>query len=85
MPLMIISVLPLILSFVVPLSYTIAIISIINGLLACGDVLAAGMVLCQVPANGTVRNKGWLTYWRQYENNMDHEIQNMELFSFMKQ
>lgn len=44
-----------------------AAISSLNALLACGDILGAAMVLIQIPASATVRNKEWRTFWRKYD------------------
>jgi hypothetical protein len=30
----------------------------------CFDLLVMGMVLAQVPSNASIRNKGWVTYWK---------------------
>lgn len=65
MPLLVISVLPLlILAITQTASGWLAFISSFNALLACGDILAAGMIWAQIPANATVRNQGWKTYWQ---------------------
>jgi len=42
--------------------------SILNALLACGDIFAVGLLLFQVPAGATVRNKGWRTFWKIYDD-----------------
>ena len=42
----------------------LAVVSILNALFACGDLLASGIILFQIPANATIRNQGWKTYWK---------------------
>ena len=66
MPWFVITILPLLVSAALQIaSGWLAFISSFNALIACGDVLAAGLVLLQIPANATVRNQGWRTYWRE--------------------
>lgn len=66
MPLVVISFVPLIVAAVTHVaSGWAAYISAFNALLACGDILGAGIVLFQVPATAIVRNQGWSTYWRE--------------------
>jgi hypothetical protein len=38
--------------------------SVLNALFGGGDLVAAGLVLAQVPARAEVRNQGWWTWWR---------------------
>ena len=38
--------------------------SVINALLACGDLFTVGLLLAQVPLGATLRNKGWRVYWK---------------------
>jgi len=45
----------------------VAFISSFNALLACGDVLGVALLLFQIPANATVRNQGWRTYWKEHK------------------
>jgi len=40
----------------------VAYISIVNAYLSCGDILGAGEVLLQIPANAVVRNRGRKAY-----------------------
>jgi Putative zincin peptidase len=69
MPLVIISIVPLLVAAVIQVtSGWAAFISAFNALLACGDMLGAGMVLFQIPATRIVRNQGWRTYWRKHES-----------------
>jgi hypothetical protein len=69
MPLFVITILPLLVSAALQVaSGWLAFISTFNALIACGDVLAVGVVLFQVPANATVRNQGWRTYWRKHKS-----------------
>lgn len=42
----------------------LALISVLNGLLSCADLLGVLLLLVQVPKNAAVRNKGWKTYYR---------------------
>jgi hypothetical protein len=66
MPLLIISFTPLLIAVATQItSGWLAFISSFNALLACGDMLGAGMVLFQIPADAVVRNQGWRTYWRE--------------------
>ncbi len=66
MPLLVISLVPLLIAAVTQLtSGWAAYLSTLNALSACGDILGAGIVLSQVPATATVRNQGWRTYWRE--------------------
>lgn len=68
MPFVVISVVPLLVSAVAQVtSGWVAYISAFNALLACGDMLGAGMVVFQIPATAIVRNQGWRTYWRAHE------------------
>lgn len=65
MPLLVISIVPLLIAAATQMtSGWAAFVSAFNALLACVDILGAGMVLFQIPANATVRNQGWRTYWR---------------------
>ena len=65
MPLLVMSILPLlVLAITQTASGWLAFISSFNALLACGDILATGMIWYQLPASATVRNQGWKTYWR---------------------
>jgi hypothetical protein len=68
MPLVVISIVPLLVAAATQVtSGWAAFISAFNAFLACVDMLGAGMVLFQIPANRIVRNKGWRTYWREHE------------------
>jgi len=64
LPLVVISVVPLLLSVALslPIPYG-AFVSPANGLLACVDVLGAGLLAVQVPPSAVVRNQGWATWW----------------------
>lgn len=65
LPLLCLSAVPLVVAAVAQLSLPgLAFVSVFNAFLACGDLLGAGLVLCQVPARTIVRNQGWKTYWR---------------------
>ena len=64
-PFTVISVIPLIFATIVQMtSFWVAYISILNGLLACGDILAAIMTIRYFPNGAIIRTKGWLTYWK---------------------
>jgi hypothetical protein len=68
MPLFVITLLPLVVSAAMQsTSSWLALVSSFNALISCGDMLAAGMVLFQIPANATLRNQGWRTYWSEHE------------------
>ena len=69
MPLFALSVLPLLVAVAIQSSSAwVTFISSYNALLACIDLLGAGMILFQIPASATVRNQGWRTYWREHED-----------------
>jgi len=69
MPVLLLSVLPLVVAAVLHSSSCwVATISCLNALLTCVDLLVAGLVLFQVPASASVRNQGWRTYWREHEH-----------------
>ena len=66
MPLFIISIIPLLVSAVIQVPFGwVAFISEFNAFLACGDILAAGLVLFQIPAARIVRTHSWRTYWKE--------------------
>lgn len=66
MPLLIISIVPLVVSAVTQLcSGWVAFVSAFNALCACVDMLLAGSVLRQIPATSIVRFKTWRIYWRE--------------------
>jgi hypothetical protein len=68
MPLVVISLLPLLFAVVAQVDiHWMALVSAFNALLASVDIFGAGMVWFQVPANAIVRNQGWMTYWREPE------------------
>ncbi len=72
MPLFIISIAPLLVSAVTQVSSDwVAFISAFNAFCACADILDAGLVLFQIPANRMVRCKSLKVYWRalgQHQN-----------------
>ena len=69
MPLFVITISPLLVSAALQTSCGwVAFVSSFNALVASGDVFAAGAILFQIPANATVRNQGWRTYWREHES-----------------
>jgi hypothetical protein len=68
MPLVIISFVPLLVAAVAQVSSGwIAFISAFNALVACLDILDAGLVLCQIRATATVRCRGLRIYWREHD------------------
>jgi hypothetical protein len=68
MPFLTISIIPLIVAACIQATTAwFAVVSVLNALAACGDILGAGMVLFQIPASAIVRNQGWKTYWRERE------------------
>jgi len=65
MPFVMISVVPLVFATITQTtSFWVAYISILNGLLACGDLLAAIMTMRLFPNGAIIRTKGWLTFWK---------------------
>ena len=68
MPLLIISIVPLLVSAVTQVaSGWVAFVSAFNAFLSCADMLDAGVVLFQIPANRSVRFHGWRIYWREHD------------------
>lgn len=68
MPLFVISIVPLVVAALVGASSGwVAFASSFNALMACVDILGAGLLLFQIPATAIVRNQGWKTYWREHE------------------
>ena len=68
MPLLVISIFPLLVSAVAQVSSGwVAFVSAFNALLSCADMLDAGFVLFQIPANRIVRFHGWRIYWREHD------------------
>lgn len=66
MPLLCISILPLVVSAVTQVSSSwVAFVSVLNALCACVDLLLAGSLLVQVPASAIVRFKSWRIFWRE--------------------
>jgi hypothetical protein len=39
-------------------------LSLFGSVLACGDLVGAGLIFFQIPRSTIVRNKGWRTYWK---------------------
>jgi hypothetical protein len=68
MPLLIISILPLLASAVTQVSSDwVAFVSSFNALAACVDILLAGSILLQIPGTAIVRFKCWRIYWREHD------------------
>jgi hypothetical protein len=68
MPLVLISVVPLLVSALIGHApVVLAFVSVFNALCACGDAFGICLLLFQVPSAATVRNQGWRTYWTIHE------------------
>jgi hypothetical protein len=68
MPLLIISIVPLLVSAVTQISSGwIAFVSAFNALCACVDILLAGSVLVQIPSTAIVRFKSWRIFWKEHD------------------
>jgi hypothetical protein len=68
MPLLIISIVPLLVSAVTQVSSGwAAVVSTFNAFCACADMLEAGLVLFQIPATAIVRYKGWRMFWKEHD------------------
>ncbi|HEY3267825.1 MAG TPA: DUF3267 domain-containing protein, partial [Armatimonadota bacterium] len=66
MPLLILSIVPLLVSAVTQVSSGwIALVSAFNALCSCADMLLAGLVLSQIPATAIVRFRSWRVLWRE--------------------
>lgn len=65
LPLIVISLIPLILATLVLIpSSMLAFISIVNVALASGDIFGAYLVLTQIPSGATLCSQGHITYWQ---------------------
>jgi hypothetical protein len=68
MPLLIVSIVPLLVSAVTQASSGGAVfVSAFNAFCACVDMLEAGLVLFQIPAKRIVRDQSLRIYWREHE------------------
>jgi hypothetical protein len=68
MPLLLISIVPLLVSAVTQVSFGwVAFVSAFNALGACVDLLLAGSILFQIPATAIVRFKSWRIFWREHD------------------
>ena len=68
MPLLTISIAPLLVSAVMQVSCGwVAFFSVFNFLCGCGDMLLAGLVFFQIPATAIVRFKSWRIFWREHD------------------
>ena len=68
MPLLIISIVPLLVSAVTQVSSGwVAFVSAFNAFCASVDLLLAGSLLFQVPAAAIVRFKSWRIFWREHD------------------
>ncbi|CAM3713288.1 DUF3267 domain-containing protein [Marinicrinis lubricantis] len=67
-PFVILSIVPMIILIVFDLHISyIARMSVLNGLLACVDLLGFSTIVRKIPRNATIRNKGSKTYWKVQE------------------
>ena len=75
MPLLIISIAPLLVSAAAQVSWGwVAFVSAFNALCACVDILLAGLVLFQIPATAIVRFKSWRIFWKEHAHwPLNHE------------
>lgn len=65
MPLLIITIFPLLVSAVTQVSSDwVAFVSAFNAFCACVDLLLTGSILFQIPATAIVRFKSWRIFWR---------------------
>jgi hypothetical protein len=65
MPFVILSLLPLLVCLTIRIgSGYLSLISVVNGMLASGDITIVGLIVWQVPANAVLKNKGWATWWK---------------------
>jgi hypothetical protein len=68
MPLLIISIFPLLVSAVTQVSSGwVAFVSVFNAFCACVDLLLTGSILFQIPATAIVRFKSWRILWREHD------------------
>jgi hypothetical protein len=68
MPLLVISIFPLLVSAVAQVSSDwVAFVSTFNALCACVDLLLAGSILFQIPATAIVRFKSWRIFWKEHD------------------
>jgi hypothetical protein len=66
MPLLVISIVPLLVSAVTQVASSwVAFASVFNALCACADLLLAGSILRQIPAAAMVRFKSWRIFWKE--------------------
>ena len=66
LPIAIMSLLPLLIAMIARVDVEwLVFVSTWNAVLACGDLLGAGLIITQVPSTAIVRNQGWFTYWRR--------------------
>lgn len=40
------------------------VLSILNGIASCGDILGVALVLWRIPRSAIIRNQGWKSYWK---------------------
>lgn len=68
LPLLAISILPLIVCRSLGINSGILMLaSIANALFAGGDIFCFFLILAQVPSNALVRNQGWATWWKRVD------------------
>jgi hypothetical protein len=64
-PFIILGVLPTVLIVTIPgLMHNLLWLSLFGSILACGDLLGAGLIFFQIPHSAKVRDKSWKTYWK---------------------
>lgn len=74
MPLVVISFVPLLVAAALQMtSPWLAFVSVFNALLACGDIIGAGIIWWQIPATAILRNLGFRTYWREETSSAEQD------------
>jgi Putative zincin peptidase len=65
-PFLIISVAPLVVCALWSIrSDLVMLVSLLNALFACVDLIGAWLLMTQLPSSAMARNKGWETWWRE--------------------
>jgi hypothetical protein len=65
-PFLIISVAPLVVCALWSIrSDLVMLVSLLNALFACVDLIGAWLLMTQLPSSAIARNKGWETWWRE--------------------
>jgi hypothetical protein len=42
----------------------LVVLSILNGIASCGDILGVALALWRIPRTAIIRNQGWKSYWK---------------------